>query len=438
MRNSEKVLYAHLTNPDSLDIISREGFNSEEALEVIPTELGRRIVKWCLDRYFESGRIVAPSKIAIDETFGDQMEKVDIVIIDDVEIDSVQYAIADLRSHYLYAQTEDFSKRMVTEIYNSDAPDRPSAMQKYLAELQGITRLSISRRNEMNGLEGTDDAIFRLKQRIADGETIIGMRFGLPELDRHTGGIRPGEICTVAAGPGTGKSWLAGYVTNAECFVKRRALLVTLENDIEMTFDRLVCMAAGVPYDKFQKGDLNESEMGRVGLRREIMAEAERAPIVTQMSNEEPTPTAIVRRAQLEGADSIILDQTSHIRPERGSRAIKRSEQLTEIMRGFNDLLRDEYKVPLLLLNQINREGRAAARKSGRYEMEHLADGGAVEQASAHVFTIFQSDLMRREQRAQIQQLKARRTDRAHFDTVWRPEVGDIRIKRQVQLDDAS
>lgn len=438
MRHSEGVLYSHLTNTDSLDIIAREGFNSDDALEVIPTELGRRIVKWCLSIYFESGRLVAPSKQAILDTFGEQMEKVNIEVVDDVETDSVQFAIADLRSHYLYGQVSEFNTRFVTDLYNADAPDRVGVSLKYTSELHKITRAAVSRRNEMTGLEGVDDAILRFKQRAADGQTTMGLTLGLKELDEHLFGVHPGEICTIAAGPGVGKSWTAGFITNTECANSRRCLLVTLENDNEMTFDRLVCMAAGVPYEAWQRGIANDGDMARVDAFRKFMSESERQPIITQLSADEATPINIIRRAQLEDADSVIIDQASHLHPEKFSRAVKRNEQLREIMRDLHTMIRDEYKIPVVLMNQINRDGMTASRKTGRYEMEHLAEGGSVEQASAIVLTIFQSELMRREQMALLQQLKGRRTDRKHFLTNWRPEVGDIRIKREVQLEDAA
>lgn len=438
MRHSEGVLYAHLTSTDSLDIIAREGFNNDDALEVIPTELGRRIVKWCLKIYFESGRLVAPSRQAILDTFGEQMEKVNIEVVDDVETDSVQFAIADLRSHYLYARVADFSAQFVTELYNADGPDRVPVALRHTAGLHKMTRAAVSRRNEMTGLEGVDDALLRFSQRAADGQTTMGLTLGLKELDEHLFGVHPGEICTIAAGPGVGKSWTAGYIVNTECSRDRRCLLVTLENDNEMTFDRLVCMAAGVPYEGWQRGVANEGDMARVAVFRDFMAASERQPIITQLSADEATSINIIRRAQLEEADSVVIDQASHLHPEKFSRAVKRNEQLREIMRDLHTMIRDEYKIPVVLMNQINRDGMTASRKTGRYEMEHLAEGGAVEQASAIVLAIFQSELMRREQRALLQQLKGRRTMSKHFDAIWRPEVGDLRIKREVKLDDAA
>jgi len=157
-------------------------------------------------------------------------------------------------------------------------------------------------------------------------------------------------------------------------------------------------------------------------------------PVVVQLSPEESTPTAIVRRASMEDADSLIVDQLSFVRPDANSRSVKRNEQLADIMRSFATLIKHEYSLPLILLSQINREGVTAARKTGRYFKEHLAEGSWIEQSSDVVLALFQSDVMAEMEHAQIQQLKGRRTGIRHFDTIWRPYVGDVRLLREVTL----
>jgi len=434
MKYSESVLAAHLTNADSLDILAREGFLSERSLDVIPTELLRTLVTWSLARFFESGRKVAPSKTAIIESFGDKMEALGIVIDDDTETDTVQWAIADLRSFHLHLKASEWSQRFATNIYDAEPEKRISVAQNDAQELERLIATARSRRNEMTGLEGVDDAIFRMKERQSLGQQTMGLTFGMPLLDQHLFGVHPGEICTVAGGPGTGKSWLAGWVANHEFRCGRKPLLVTLENDAFMTFDRLVCMAAGIDYEYWQRGQVHEGHMIRVEAYRAEMAASKHQPVVVQLSPEESTPTAIVRRASMEDADSLIVDQLSFVRPDASSRSVKRNEQLADIMRSFATLIKHEYSLPLILLSQINREGVTAARKTGRYFKEHLAEGSWIEQSSDVVLALFQSDVMAEMEHAQIQQLKGRRTGIRHFDTIWRPYVGDVRLLREVTL----
>jgi hypothetical protein len=121
--------------------------------------------------------------------------------------------------------------------------------------------------------------------------------------------------------------------------------------------------------------------------------------------------------------------------PDERVRGAKRTDDVREMMRSIRDYSKD-FGISSLLLNQINRDGVQAARKNGRYFKGHLAESAWVEQSSDVVYALYQSQLMRREQRAQLQQLKGRRTTERHWELVWRPEVGDIRIEREIHFDD--
>lgn len=434
MKYSEEVLCAHLTNPDSLDVLARDGFLNPQSLEIIPTELIRDMVRWALDRFFESHRLVAPSKQAFIETWGDKMEALGVTINDDTETDSVQWAVSDLRSFALHLHASEWAQVFAEAIYTAEPEERVKVATEQSQTLQGIIESVRPRRDEMTGLQGVDDAILRLKQRQITEMQTFGLTFGMPMLDKHLFGVHPGEIATVAGGPGTGKSWFAGYTALNEFSCNRKSVLITLENDVFMTFDRLLCMAAGVDYERWQRGDINDLQMQLVEAFRETMSGSNAQPVVLQLGPEDSTPTALVRRAAMEGADSLIIDQISFVRPDRTSKSVKRHEQLADIMRSFAELINHEYSIPLVLMTQINRDGVAAARKTGRYHKEFLAEGSWLEQSASIVLALFQSDLMRSMERAQIQQLKSRRTGVKHFEGVWRPWLGDIRMTREVSL----
>jgi replicative DNA helicase len=434
VKYSESVLCAHLTNADSLDILAREGFLNPQALEIIPTELIRDMVRWALDRFFESHRLVAPSKQAFIETWGDKMEALGVLIDDDTETDTVQWAISDLRSFALHLHASEWAQSFAEAIYTAEPEERVKVAQAQAQTLLGIIDTVRPRRDELTGLQGVDDAILRLKQRQTLGDSTVGLTFGMPLLDEHLFGVHPSEIAVVAGGPGTGKSWFAGYTLLNEFSLGRRSMLITLENDVFMTYDRLLCMAAGVDYERWQRGDVNELQTQLVEAFRETMSGSDAQPVILQLSPEDSTPGGIVRRAAMEGVKSTIVDQVSFVRPDRTTRSMKRNEELGSIMRTFAELIRHEYEMPLVLMTQINRDGVQAARKSGRFHKDFLAEGSWLEQSASIVLALFQSELMRSMERAQIQQLKSRRTGTKHFEGIWRPWLGDVRMLREVSL----
>lgn len=427
---AEKVLYSHLTDADSLDEIAREGFFSDEALEVIPTEAGRRLVAWSLDYYFQTGRKIAPSKEAIVETWGDVMEANDITIEDDTEIDSVAWAISELRSRYVQTVVGKWSTAFVDELWTVDPPERVKVLQKASLELNGIAMRARSRKHEMDGLQGVNDAIARFEKRVADGNVTAGLTLGVPEIDNHMFGVHPGEIATFASGSGVGKSWLAGLVLLNEFRQGRKAVLVTLENDVFMSYDRLVCMGARVPYEKWQRGDVTADQLIDVECLKNEMEGSDKHPIISQLPMNERSPTAIVRYAQMHDADSLIIDQLTFMRPEPGSKARQRNEQTAEIMHGLKELVTQEYLVSTMLLHQINREGVKASLSEGRVIKEHMADSSEVERTTDFLWALYQDDEMAKVEQAQLQQLKGRRTPIQHFLINWRPQVGHFSVRQ--------
>jgi replicative DNA helicase len=300
-----------------------------------------------------------------------------------------------------------------------------------------LSQSLISRKNEMDGAEGLADAIKRYEERALEGQKFEGITFGLPEIDQHTMGIHPGELCVFAGTSGGGKSWLSVIVMLSEFERGRKCVLFTLENDVEMTFDRIACVYCKVDYEKWQRGECDEGAIIRVKAFLEKMEASDKKPIIIQPDTTEATGAAMVRRAIIEDADSIIIDQLSHIEPVAGSKSRQRNEIVAEIVKDLYKLINNSSrKIPLLLLHQINRKGREEARKVGRFLMDHLGEATQVENAADFVFAIYQSPDHEIAEQAEIQQLKGRRVKKVKgWETTWRPAIGDVRVRREVADD---
>lgn len=433
---AEATFYSHLTDVESLDYIVREGFVLEAALEVLPTEVGRRLTLWAIDYYFDNGRKVAPSKDAIIQTWGSQLKALNIEIVDDVEIDSIQWSIDQLRTDYADHLTEQFTISMAKAVRLADGPDRAGVVLEYSQILHGLSQGLISRQNEMDGYEGIQAAIERYEERAANKTKFEGMTLGLPEIDEHIRGVHPGELMVLAATSGGGKSWMSILVLLEEFSRDRKTILFTLENDLEMTFDRIACVKCHVDYEDWQKGDCNEADVSRVKDFLKIMEESEYRPIIIQPDTTEATGAAMVRRAFIEGADSIIIDQLSHIEPVAGTQARQRNEVVAEIIKDLYKLINNSgQKIPCLLLHQINRKGREEARKAGRFLMDHLGEATQVENAADFVLAIYQSIDHAIAEQAELQMLKGRRVKVKDWEIVWRPAVGDVRVRKEVTHD---
>jgi hypothetical protein len=435
---AEQVLLGHLTDTDSLETLSAEGFHQGISQTVIPTELIRKIADWAITYYWASGRKVGPSREAILDVWGDRMEAMEIGLGDPTEeIDSIEWAITALRAQHAVSM----SQRLIREIAASVAKADPTA--KVAAVIEGgrqfhqLGQALSSRRSESEAGIGFEEAVLRHEDRRINGHKTHGMTLGLDLIDQHTLGLHPGELAIFAMTSGGGKSWLGGRTTLHSWKQGRRCVLVTLENDLEMTFDRLCCMHARVNYTKWQRGEAEDEEVERVLLATEQIQATEHQPVITMIQAGERDPLSIVRRAHTLGADDLIIDQLSYIEAVPGSKARERHQIVAEILRELRGHIRDDAagKLPCLLLAQINREGRAASRKTGRVEFEHLGLSTEVENIADYVAAGFQSEDHKALQRAIWQELKFRRGATQDFDMRWRLDVGDIRALGLVEAE---
>jgi replicative DNA helicase len=430
--HSEQTLLNHLTTVKSLDVLALEGFLNESALQIIPTELVREITEWSLQYYFKNGREVAPSKEAIHETWHDELEKREIVVEDDVETDSVEWAIEQLRAQYATLQSQDFVKSFATQVFTAGPDEKVERIQAGAHDLYLVAQALTSRHREQDAAEGFRDALERYELRKKDGRTTYGMTFGLPLIDEHIHGVHPGELVVFAAGSGVGKSWVAGKTALHEWSVNRRAALFTLENDLQMTFDRLACMKARVDYEKWQRAEADESEVERVRMWADKLQKSEHAPIVLMPDRGNRTVPGITRKAVVLGAESLIIDQLSFVEHNPNSRERQRWAMWGETIHELkNEISEGRDKLPCLLLHQINREGMRAAAKTGRHEMDHLAEAGEIERTADFVFALYQSPDAKIVGEAIWQTLKSRRVPPKDWDLAFRLGVGDIRVRAE-------
>ncbi len=433
MNQAEAVLYAHLTEPDSMDFLAKEGFGSPVSRVVIPTEVGREIVGWCLDHYFASGRKVAPSKEAIMGSWGDQMEAVGIVIEDDTETDTVAWAVETLRDEYARWQTETLIKEIAKEVAAADPGKKVDAVLSSAGRFYALGQSLVSRRQESLAGSLLDDALTRHAEIAASGRTTKGLTFGLPEIDEYLYGVHPGEMAMLVAYSGGGKSWMALMAMLAEWRQGRRTVLFTLENDLPMTGDRLACLQAHTSYADWQRGATDDVALKRVLAFQEQYEASEHQPIVIMPQAGEADPVSMLRKARLLGADSVIIDQLSHIEAVPGARSKGRVEEVGAIARTLSMEIIGEHALPLLVMHQINKDGAKEARKTGRYELEHVADSSEAFKAAKHVHAIYQSETMRGGSVAQWQSLKFTRGTLKDFDLHWNLGTGDIRVMGESQ-----
>jgi hypothetical protein len=429
--HAETVLYASLTEVDALEELADTGLDPA----CIPTTGMRDVVTWAVDYFYRSGRTKAPSRELLQEQWGHRLEQCNIELPDeDLEIDDVWASIAYLRSQYVLAESQRLQREIAVAMAQAEPGERVEAVHEAAAAFHQLSMTVRDRSQEVEGIQGLKDSLARYEQRAAAPQTVRGMSVGMKEVDEHTQGIHDGEIAVWAAPPKGAKSWSATHVGHTEWKRGRVTVLYTLENSVKMSYDRLACQICCVDYREYQKGTCSPEEIERV---RTWLAqnETELKDGLHILSPEVRTPAALIRQAQSYGADSVIIDQLSHIHHPAPNGRRPKHETIAEIMTELSELITTGRRNPPLFLNvQINREGVAAAQKAGKLELQHLADSSAIERWSSWVFGLIRSETEIAAGMATLQMLASRRMDLKNWRAAWEPWYGTQQVLSEVTL----
>lgn len=232
----------------------------------------------------------------------------------------------------------------------------------------------------------------------------------------------------------THNSWLCALTALREWESGKSVVLYTLENSVDMTIDRMACLAQNVQYRNWQHGTCVPEEYERV---RQWVESVKNRDVPLKVIQPEPGQRSVemlVRQAQLLQADSLIIDQLTFLEPE--DERAPRHIQIREMTHSLKSMISTgRNKMPCLLAHQINREGVKQADKVGYLEMYHLAEGSEVERTSDWVFGLHRTHKERDELKAKFQTLATRREVERHFMMRWSIDTGFVSVIGEHLLD---
>lgn len=407
--------------------------------EIIPTSDMRRVVQWCLDYYFRTGRLQAPSRDAILSDWRSVIEDNEIDLGDGTETDDVAWAIESLKAQYIYGRASAFNLEFGTALAKSEPYERLALLDLYAQEMFGLVLSLQDRTATVEGPQGFTNALREYEARVARGGLLEGIQFGLPEVDAHFFGLHPGELGVLAGIPKVGKSF---FLLLVAWFMYRMlhavVVLYTLENSVPMTYDRLACMATGIDYSEWQQGNVPPEIIDtRIRPLIEQMQNGDEHGgrlIVIQPEPGKRDPANLVRGAQLLGCNALLIDQLTFVEaPETEQRGRSKNEEVRDIMRLTKILISaPPNPISCLMAHQINREGQKAADRVGHLEMYHLADGSEVERASDLVLALYQNGDDAMFGHVKLQTLASRRRDIRHWNLLYRPWAGVVQVLGEV------
>lgn len=219
---------------------------------------------------------------------------------------------------------------------------------------------------------------------------VLGIGTGFSDVDKLTGGFRPGQLIVLAARPAMGKSSFAlNIAAHAAMDLNKKIAVFTMEMSNDEILMRLFSSASEVPMDTMLKGyGLTEEKIVRISQAAEAFSNKQ-IYIDDQGTNTPLEIRAKARRlaSQIGGLDLIIIDYLQLMTSPKSKD--NRQQEISDISRALKVLAKD-LNIPVIALSQLNR--LLEARDNKRPVLSDLRESGAIEQDADLVMFIYREE----------------------------------------------
>lgn len=222
-------------------------------------------------------------------------------------------------------------------------------------------------------------------EKLIEGEDMQPwVSFGIDEIDAATGGIRPGEVCIMAARTSVGKSAAAILSALRSAETGWRPLYMSYEMSRRQLWYRFMSYQSRVSLRKFR-------DMCFIGIDKQKILKAEREiqPILKRIrvNTEANSPgklTSLIRMEQLQGgAEFVIIDHAGRMRADNKTRSDY--EKMSDIANRIKDMAIN-LNIPILALWQLNRGVEKTQDK--KPTLADLRDSGQAEEIADTVILL--------------------------------------------------
>lgn len=204
---------------------------------------------------------------------------------------------------------------------------------------------------------------------------LIGVPTGFTRVDYITGGFCAGQLIVIAARPSVGKSALLNALVINAAVAKFKVGIISLEMPNVQVGARMVAMESKVEFYKIFRNQLyDEQEREMVYAKMEKLANLSIKISDKTGVNISDIKAKVAQLVHKKELDILFIDYLQLVDAESGNK-YNREQEVAKMSRGLK-IMALEYKIPIIVLAQLNRE----AAKDKKPELHHLRESGAIEQ----------------------------------------------------------
>lgn len=200
-------------------------------------------------------------------------------------------------------------------------------------------------------VEGQEEEYLNVLDKRMKGE-IDPLKTGLRDLDSNITGFNGGDLVTIFAFSGVGKTTLATQITLNVIRQKKKVLFFSLEMPKEQIRDRIISNLTNIPFRNIKYGRLKEEELNKV-----IMANNYLSKDKGLLVSEEDELVDITSKIQYEvlknNIDIVFIDYINLVNITGNNK--EEHQKITECTRLFKKLAKS-IKKPIVILAQGKQE----------------------------------------------------------------------------------
>lgn len=291
----------------------------------------------------------------------------------------------DIIEHYINIARKKENRRIAKEIIEStdlNDLDLLSENIEKLQEAQGI----------IGGAEELEiyDVIEVLDDNLKNGVIQNGVMLDMTDIDNALGGFRPGELLTLAARPGTGKTNCLIEFTK-RISKKHKVGIFSAEMSRKLITNRLLSSVTGINSIKLARTN-GEKFDGLTGQEKAIVWDkatvlGQRGIKINDVPNIDIDSLVYTARKFKKdfGIEIILVDYLQLLSCKHGN---TRREQVCYITKALKGLAR-ELEIPVITLAQLNREADGNIPK-----LRDLKESGSIEEDSDVVIFLHQTGII--------------------------------------------
>ncbi len=329
--------------------------------------------------------------------------------------DRFEYYRDAVINQHIREQVSNFAHELAIKV----AEDNPEILEfigKTYQELIKGARLS-----DFGRFRDMEDRIAEYIKRVASGVQAMGVPTGISPLDEHFLGFRPGDYGIISGRPGEGKTTVALFMAFNAFMNNYKVSYVTLEMPREQLFEKLDALATGITINKIKKMDLSDEELNIYKIKAAEVKEMEGDFRIHDRTGV-CTPTTIEAILTQDEPDILYLDPIYLMKTDdkkRGWEGIKdNSNQIKALAM--------KYRVPIVILSQINRNGQESIDLGNALTVADLSFSDSLGQDADHAFVLTGNAKTRYHKAKRFTSVKLRGASEKDIAIKWDPTTNFI------------